>query len=297
MGAELALGTYRCKNVSEAAEAAVAAGATWIDTAPNYRGGTAEGQLGAVLRGHNDVRVSTKVGFIGAHTADALFARVVTADEASSGYCLRSSYVEWQTARSNWLLRRVPEVVFVHNPEHGEPEPAVLEERLLGAFRALEQGCAEGMLAAYGVATWSCLHDGTLSVKRLLQLASTAGGPDHHLRAIQLPLSLVMIGPLADAARGRGVLVEAEAAGLDVYASAPLNGGELVEIVTPAVAKQLVRGSTPLDLLLGIVAVAPAVRRVLLSTSSRLHWDLAATSMAKPISPADMNLVIDAFAS
>ncbi|MFE9674661.1 hypothetical protein ACFYO5_11160 [Streptomyces sp. NPDC006259] len=49
MTAELALGTYRCRAIPEAADRAAASGAQWIDTAPNYATGRAQDLLALTL--------------------------------------------------------------------------------------------------------------------------------------------------------------------------------------------------------------------------------------------------------
>ncbi len=298
MVAELALGTYRCRNLANLLPSAVHAGtATWFDTAPNYhnKNGDLETQLGTALRPHPDARVSTKVGLIAEpHRGDALRAGVITAEEAEAGYSLSSRYIGWQTARSNFLLRRRPEVVFVHNPEHGNPTPAELTDRLLEAFEALEDSCANNLIRSYGVATWNALHDGTLTIQRLLDLAHEVAGRRHHLRAVQLPVSLVMNRPLLDAVEGRGVLVDAQQAELDVFASAPLHGGELLDIVNRRIARKILPGHTPLQLLLGSIAATP-VRRILLSASTYAHWSIAARSLAEAhLSSDDLHKVLHA---
>ncbi|MFI5522515.1 aldo/keto reductase [Streptomyces platensis] len=298
MTATLALGTYRCRGVAESAKAAVKAGVDWIDTAPNYQHGQAERQLAPVLVAHPGVRVSTKAGFFSKDRAsEAVTAGVLTPAQAEQGHCLEPAFVMWQTVRSREELRRAADIVFLHNPEHGCHTPAELERSLLPAFEALEESCARGFARGYGVATWSALHTGLMTVGRLMALARLAGGPHHHLRTIQLPLSLVQLSPLAEAVRGRGVLPEAEDAGLEVFASAPLHGGELMSIVTPSVAEQLVPGMTPLRVALGTVASSPGVTRILLSASTPEHWADAAAAVSRPVTAPQIRRIVDAFSS
>ncbi|MEU6915291.1 aldo/keto reductase [Streptomyces olindensis] len=117
MSPDLALGTYRCRDIPQAAVHAFACGAAWVDTAPNYHHGRAQTQLQTVLAGNRDVRVSTKVGFFTPDTATAAGeAGVLTPAEAASGHCLTHRYVAWQSRRNATELGRAPDLVFVHNP-------------------------------------------------------------------------------------------------------------------------------------------------------------------------------------
>ncbi|WP_413753119.1 aldo/keto reductase [Streptomyces sp. R-74717] len=299
-GAELGLGTYRTAGVAAAAQAAIDQDVSWIDTAPNYQRGTAEEQLAPVLGAFPSVRVSTKVGFLdAARQVRATKEGVLTPSRTGKGYCLEPSYVRWQAAQSKAALGRIPDITFVHNPEHGGPEPHELDARLLEAFRTLEECCRQGLIKTYGVATWSALHDGSLTVGRLMELAHKAGGMTNKFAAIQLPLSLVQLGPIADALNGWGVLFDAHAAGLEVFASAPLHGGELLEMVTPTVAQEVLPGATPMQLLLGTVASTPGVTRILLSASTTSHWTAAEQAVAPPLprlfDTTELRKIVDAF--
>ncbi|MFJ5101876.1 aldo/keto reductase [Streptomyces sp. NPDC088554] len=295
--ARLGLGTYRTRDIVQAAEAAIKMGVDWIDTAPNYQRGKAEYLLAPVLAAYPHVKVSTKMGFLSEQCqAEAVESGLLSKSAARKGHSLEPCFLVWQAARSKMALGRAPDVTFVHNPEHGSPKPRKLEERVREAFRTLEACCQRGLTRGYGVAAWSALHDGSLTVARLLDLAREAGGPSHRLQAIQLPLSLVHLGPLADTLTQRGVLADAQAAGLNVYASAPLHGGELARIITPTVAERLLPGATPLELLLGMVASAPGVTRILLSASTGQHWSTAAQSVLRPpLNGTELRRILDAF--
>ncbi|MER7986946.1 aldo/keto reductase [Streptomyces noursei] len=298
MTAALALGTYRCRDVSEAAKAALDVGVDWIDTAPNYHGGEAERLLAPVLATNPTVRVSTKVGYLTkANLADAVEAGVVLPSEAECGHSIRPDFVTWQCARSKAALGRSPDILFLHNPEHGHAESASFERRLVPAFEALEESCCRGDLHGYGVATWDAFDKGVTAVGRLVSLARAVGGPGHHLKALQLPLSLIKIKYLAHGLSGIGVLRDAEWAGLDVLASAPLHGGELLDIVTPAVAQELGAGLSPLEVTLGAVASTPGVRRVLLSASTAEHWTAATAATSRPLRPLRLRRIVDAFST
>jgi aryl-alcohol dehydrogenase-like predicted oxidoreductase len=293
----LGMGTYRTRHVPKAAEAAVQVGVDWIDTAPNYQQGTAERQLAPVLEAHRRVHVSTKVGFLsGPQQDEAVRAGALTQPQAGTGFSLDPLYMAWQAARSKAALGRTPDITFMHNPEHGSPAPVELAARIQRAFRTLEECCDQGLTTGYGVTTWSSLHDGSLTIEKLIDMARSAGGPAHRLRAVQLPLSLVQFGPIADAVAGHGVLIDAQSAGLAVYASAPLHAGELPAFITPAAAQELLPGATPLRLILGTVASAPGVSRILLSASTPKHWSEAGqAALAKPLDADELRRITDAF--
>ncbi|WP_245194545.1 aldo/keto reductase [Kitasatospora phosalacinea] len=244
MSAQLGLGTYRCLDVGEAALMTASRGADWVDTAPNYGNGRAEALLAPVLAAYPGLRVSTKVGFLSASAKRiGVRAGVLSAEDAEHEHCLAPAYVVWQVARSRRTLGRVPDLVFLHNPEHGCREGEIAD-RLYAAFLALEEACSRQAIGAYGVATWSGFSSGLFDVSSLLELAAMAGGPNHRLRAIQLPVSLVQLVPVAQALDGEGPLVDARRAGLDVFASAPLHGGGVPGLMTHELTELISPGST-----------------------------------------------------
>ncbi|WP_251061679.1 aldo/keto reductase [Streptomyces sp. ISL-100] len=283
----MGLGIYRCRDVARAAAMAAAAGADWIDTAPNYAQGQAERALAPVLARQPELKMSTKVGFLAPGSRGlALRAGVVAPGTAEAGHCLSPRYVGWQVERSRRVLGRVPEVTFIHNPEHGCRREA-MTDRLYLAFLTLEEACQAGLIRGYGVATWSGFSSGLFDVPLLVELAVKAGGPRHHLRAIQLPLSVVNLSPIAQALDGVGVLADAQAAELEVFASAPLHGGAVPDLVTPELAELIRPGSSPAEAGLAVVASTPGVRRVLVSTDNPQHWSEATTVIGQPALPLD----------
>ncbi|MEU9042374.1 MULTISPECIES: aldo/keto reductase [unclassified Kitasatospora] len=294
MTARLGLGTYRCLDVAGAALMAASRGADWVDTAPNYEKGLAETSLAVVLAAYPDLRVSTKVGFVPANVRRiGVRAGALTTAEAEHGHCLAPGYIAWQLARSRRVLGRVPDLVFVHNPEHGCPEGEIAD-RLYAAFLALEEACSQQVIGTYGVATWRGFSSGLFGVPELVELAAKAGGPNHHLRAIQLPVSLIHLAPVAQALDGHGPLTDVLAAGLEVFASAPLHGGEIPGMVTPELSELINSGKTPAEAAIAVVASAPGVKRVLLSAGNPEHWGQAAEAVGRPpLSPEVLRRVVD----
>lgn len=286
MSPSLALGTHLCRDVPGAAAFAAALGAAWIDTAPNYRGGSAHHDLAPTLSTHPGIYVSTKVGFISRTARVAgVAAGVITAAQAEDGHSLRPAYVRWQTERSVAELGRRPEVVFLHNPERIGERNAVLAAISL-AFEALEELVAAGLISGYGVATWSGFSTGAFTVADLIDAAARAAGSGHHLRAIQLPVSLVALDAAAEALDGVGPIAAASAAGLEVFASSPLHGGDLPGMITGDLVDLIRPGLEPPEAALHVVASTPGISRILLGTSNAAHWQRALRALELPPMPA-----------
>lgn len=294
MSAQLAAGTYRCRDVSQSVAAAMDAGMTWIDTAPNYASGTAEASLRPVLDACPQVRVSTKVGFVPDSDRQAARDAGVLQYDRGQGHCLARPYIAWQLARSRARLGRVPDLVFVHNPEHGRTDRADLSRTLTEAFEELESAAGAGKIGGYGVATWAGLSSGMFTIPELRALAETVGGPHHHFRAVQFPVSLIRLAVVADTLDGRGALTEAREAGLDVFASAPLGGGELLGAMTDELVRIIDSAASPAQAALLVALSAPGVSRVLLSASTPAHWaDALGAAACEPLSPDRLRKVID----
>ncbi|WP_260463724.1 aldo/keto reductase [Streptomyces sp. TRM72054] len=283
--AQLALGTYRCRAIPEAAARAAASGAQWIDTAPNYATGRAQTLLAPALAAHPSLRISTKAGYFTAATgAEAVNAGALTEDQAPAGHSLAPDYVRWQIARNREQLGRDRlDLVLLHNPERAHPgDRLALHQAIREAFVVLEEAAAAGQAAGYGIATWAGLEEEAFTVGELLALAAEAAGGRHHLVAVQLPVSLVMMTPIVQALHGRGPLPAAVSAGLRVMASAPLHGGELPGMVDQELADLIRPGLTPAQACVLSVASCPGVTDVLLAASGAPHWREAADAVAQP---------------
>jgi aryl-alcohol dehydrogenase-like predicted oxidoreductase len=269
----------------------------WVDTAPNYHRGRAHRLLAPVLAGHPAMGVSTEVGIIPAAAADEVVrAGVLDQEAAAGGHSLTPAYLRWQLDRNRADLGQDRlDVVFVHNPERAGPDTC---GQLAAAFGVLEREAAAGRISGYGVATWNGFASGALTVSTLLETAwQAAGGGAHHLVAVQLPISLVLADPLAVALKGRGPVAEAAAAGLEVYASAPLYGGELVGLATKELAGLIRPGLSIAGACLLAVASCPGVSRVLLSASTAAHWENARVALeGEPLAPAHLRRVLDVLA-
>jgi aryl-alcohol dehydrogenase-like predicted oxidoreductase len=298
--AALGLGTYRIRRSALNAAAVRAAAdsvAAWIDTAPNYLNGQAQPLLAPTLTQH-PVPVSTKVGFLTTQAAkEAVLDRALTADDAERGHCLSGPYVHWQCARNRTELGRDRlDLVFTHNPERTDGDPY---KALRDAFTALEAEAAAGTLTAYGVATWDGFDTGTLSIPALHQLATEAAGTDrHHLRAVQLPVSLVTATAFTQALDGEGPIAQAADLGWQVHASAPLFGGELPRLATRELTQLLNPELTTAQACLLAAASCPGVTRILLSASTPAHWGEAQGALRNPAIPVPtLRKVMDVLAA
>ncbi|MBO0653576.1 aldo/keto reductase [Streptomyces triculaminicus] len=295
MTAALGLGTYRVRAVEQAARTACADGLVWIDTAPNYK--DAHQLLGPVISHHPRAMVATKTGFFSkAEGEAAVQAGLLTPQQVTAGHTLGPAFTRWQTDRSLAALGRA-DLVFVHNPEHSHLDRAALHERLRALFAVLEEFATAGRIGGYGVATWSGFQHGAFTVPELLGLAKEAAGSgEHHLRAVQQPVSLVMARPIALALDGRGPLVQARAAGLITFGSSPLHGGELPALTTPELAGFMRPGASPAAACLLAAASCPSLDVVLLSASTGQHWDAAKDAIASPLDPGQLRKVTDVLA-
>ncbi|MGW2827354.1 aldo/keto reductase [Streptomyces sp. NPDC001443] len=301
MTAELALGTYRCRAIPEAAVRAAASGAQWVDTAPNYATGQAQTLLAPALAAHPLLNVSTKTGYFTAATGtDAVNDGILNQDQAAAGHSLAPDYVRWQTGRNCAQLGRDRlDLVLLHNPERAHPgDRPALHRAIRDAFAALEEEAAAGHVTGYGVATWAGLEEEAFTVGELLALAAEAADGQHHLAAVQLPVSLVMMTPITRALEGRGPLPAAADEGLRVMASAPLHGVELPDMVGQELADLIRQGLTPAQACILAVASCPGVTNVLLAASGAPHWKEAADALTHPsLTAAKLREITDVLAS
>ncbi|MFB8776335.1 hypothetical protein [Streptomyces broussonetiae] len=134
-------------------------------------------------------------------------------------------------------------------------------------------------------------------MQRLNRLATEAAGGDHHLRVIQLPVSLVMDGHFTEALRGSGPIGAANEVGWDVHASAPLRGGELPHLATPEIAELISPGAEVAAACLIAVASCPGVSKVLLATSDPACWADALAAVRAEVSRDTLRTVLDVLAA
>ncbi|MGW3061564.1 aldo/keto reductase [Streptomyces goshikiensis] len=297
MTAEPALGTHKVRAVTAAARTACEGGSRWIDTAPNYGGGTVQRELRPVLEEFPAVRVATKTGFYTrTQGEEAVEAGALPAGLTEARHSLAPGFIDWQTRRSTTDLGRA-DIVFVHNPESvGHSDRDRLHAEIRAAFTVLEDLATSGLIGGYGVATWSGFTEDAFTIPELLTLAREAGGSGHHLAAVQQPVSLVLAHPVTRALDGRGPLVQARSAGLLTFGSAPLHGGELLDLVTPELVEFIRPNTAPAAACLLAAGSCPSLDVLLISASSREHWDTAVEALDDPLTDTELRKVLDVLA-
>lgn len=285
---ELALGTYRCRNVAAAAHIAIQGGTALIDTAPVYNHGYSQRALAPVLTKHPHVRISTKIGYVTTgQAAQASRAGVLPPEDKAEHHSLHPAYIAHQLRANHAELNRERlDLVYLHNPEHHYSDRRALHRRIRDAFTELESAVCAGNIGGYGIATWNGFTDGAFTVAELAQCArQAAGSATNGLRAVQLPASLVRIDTIHQAAKGIGAIIEAHEAGWEVWASAPLHGGELVNLVNRSLLQLISPDHTPAQAALRVVAATPGLHGILVSTSDPQHWAQAAHAVIQPPLP------------
>ncbi|WP_251344200.1 aldo/keto reductase [Haloplanus halophilus] len=278
-------------------------GCNVVDTAANYRCGRSERVVGRALdRADVDrsaVVVATKGGFLpfdGERPEDPaadLRARFVEngpvdpADLAAGQHCIAPDAIDAMVDRSlDRLGVETVDCYYVHNPEtqlRVRSREAVYDQ-LEATFERLERRVAAGDVGAYGVATWEAFrrppdHDAHLSlpavVERARRAAGTVGREETGFGAIQLPFNVVMADAFTTPAHEfegerRSALEVAHGLDLDVFTSASLAQGELVEGLPAAVDAELA-GDTPAQRALNFARSAPGVTCALVGTSDPDH--------------------------
>ena len=242
-----------------AAQKALAGGINVLDTAINYRYQRSERNLGVALKKAIDAKevtrdqvlLCTKGGFIsgemGPPTREWFEETYVKAGVASpedfvaGAHCMTPKYLrhEIDLSRRNLGVETI-DVYYVHNPETQAAQLGETEfyARLTEAFRGLEACASEGKIQVYGVATWHAYRvpprtANYVSLEKTLACAREAGGENHRLRVLQLPLNLGMTEAKALANQSWGgtetsAIDAAAQAGLAVFTSVPLMQGQLL---------------------------------------------------------------------
>lgn len=215
-------------------------------------------------------------------------AGLITPEEAARCHSIAPAYLRHRiTANITEIGRDRLDLLYLHNPEHdahGDRER--LLEQITQAFTTFEEAAHRGDIVGYGIATWSGFTSGAFTVQDLITAAQRAAGSARtHLQAVQLPVSLIEIGPHAEALQGAGPIAQATGAGMEVWASSPLNGGELADLVTPDLADFIDPGSSNAAAALSVVASTPGLTGALLSASTTAHWQEASRAFQRPAIP------------
>ena len=139
------------------------------------------------------------------------------------------------------------DIYYVHNPETqlGKVSREEFDRRVLRVFEALESAVSAGKIRMYGVATWNGFRNEPsaqdyLSLAEMVEIATRAGGKDHHFKVIQLPLNLGMTEALSLNNQQLGgkqltPLEAAQALGVAVMCSASVLQGQLARNLPPII--------------------------------------------------------------
>ena len=234
---ELGLGTHLSSNQSpKLISAALVAGWKYIDSAPNY--GKAHDRIASVLlktRGP-EARISSKVGFIPRDCREHHWSGL--------NHSIQPEFIRYQCQENARRLGRNIYCTFLHNPEVQQcVDPDTFSQKLRLAFEACEELCDCGHTEIYGIATWHGLFP-EHSLAKILALAEDVGGPNHRLRAIQVPVSLVRCENLLLARKGKGPLIEAREQEIQVFSSSPFHSGNLPKALTESFLKKFPQNLT-----------------------------------------------------
>lgn len=229
------------------------AGINFFDTAIHYRCQRSERVLKKALRelagrgiGREQVVVATKGGYLPAEGHPENLADTIRMQYLDRGvmdpqdivggvHCMTPSFLETQIQASlkNLGLDCI-DLYYLQNPEIQLTE--IGEElfyiRLKQAFDLLEKKVQEKKIRCYGIASWNGFRQkaeqkGSLQLEKILECAESVAGPQHHMKAIQLPFNLVMTEALKLknqlSAQGKKTLFQcAQEKGVTLMISSPL---------------------------------------------------------------------------
>jgi len=279
---------------------ALESGVNVVDTAPEFRAGRSERAVGDALAAadvdREAVVVVTKGGVVGAGETDPatrlrreyVEPGLVDAEAVVGGrHSLAPAVLSDQLDRSlDALGVETVDCYLVQTPECqlDAHDRETVYDRLEAAFELLERRGAAGDLESYGVATWEAFrvppsHERYLSlpavVRRARSAADAAGVDGTRFRAVQVPFNVGMADAFTVAAHEgadgpQSALWFAQDAGLDVFATSPLQGGALADGLPDAVAAR-VEGETPAQKAINFARSAPGVTAALVGTGSPEH--------------------------
>lgn len=290
------------RGYTAAVTVAVEGGINVIDSAINYRFqrsersiGTALAQLIAKGYARDEIVLCTKAGFLTTdgempREPEEYFSReflkpgIFRAEDIAAGcHCMAPRYLADQLERS---LRNLGvsciDVFYLHNPETqlAEVSRDEFRGRMREAFAFFESAVSAGKIGAYGLATWNAFREepksaGFLSLAEVDAIAREAGGQDHHMRFVQLPLNLAMPEALLRAnqvveGKTMAMVQAARALGITLMSSASLLQGQLARNLPPYIGAA-VGGKNDAERALQFARSVPGVTTALVGMSQPAH--------------------------
>ena len=283
---------------TRAVKQAISLGVNVIDTAINYRFQRSERSIGAAIASgefdRDEILLCTKGGFfsfdggppkeVTQWLSDTFTGVMNPSDVVGGCHCMTPKYLRHQIDQS---LRNLQvdsiDVYYLHNPEiqldHVDPEEYA--RRIAAAFETFEEGVERRKIGCYGTATWDTYrvspeaHNHT-SIEKMVEIARSVGGENHHFRVIQLPLNMMMteaLGEKTQTVKGRPcTAIEAAAEfGLAVFTSVPLMQSRILGGVPDPVREQFSPLEEDSQRAIQFARSAPGVVAPLVGMKSRNH--------------------------
>jgi len=202
----------------ESVKMAIKNGINFIDTASNYRYGQSEKEIGDAISElidegivqREELIIASKGGFIPLefpfpqNPYEWINKHIIKADLAKESeieldeHCMNPKFLEFSLNRSleNLKVDKI-DIYYLHNPEFekiGKNEEDFYAT-VKKAFEAFEGFVKEGKIGSYGVATWNGLlydeqNEEFISLAKLIEIAQSVGGENHHFKYLQVPFNL-----------------------------------------------------------------------------------------------------------
>lgn len=301
---------------AQAVADAVERGCNVIDTAANYRFQRSERAIGEGLRrlavkgyAREEILICTKGGYIPFDgdipdspreyfTETFIKPGIATPQDLVAGmHCMTPKYIRHQLecSRRNIGLDTI-DVYYIHNPESQFQEISrdEFDRRIRAAFEALEKAADEGLIGAYGCATWNAFRippesPEYMSLEALLGIARQIAGDRHRFRVIQLPYNISMPEAVIEPTQGCSgarlpAFDAADKLGLTVLTSVPIFQGRLTHDLPDDLRRAFPGLTTDAQRAIQFVRSTPGVAAPLVGMSSPAH--VAENLALVEISPA-----------
>lgn len=272
------------KVLLEAAQSGVNA----FDTALIDRDMRSEKLLGRVLKELSQMGIPREALFVstkGGYLLNKTLEEVAEPEKVvQEHHCMSPSFLRHQIEISleNLGVETI-DLYWLHNPEVElwDLEEEEFYHRLAEVFSFFEQMVLEKKIARYGVASWS----GFRAKKKALQIRKVlkAAGENHHLKALFVPVNLVMLEALkvANQEGDRRCIASAFEEGLAFFASSPLMQGQVLDLPDHVFEKLPPEQNRCLQALQFVLS-APGVASAFLSVKQHAHWEEVKSLLSLP---------------